>query len=75
MGGGRHHRDHDGRGPRRRPGHPELEGRLDGAALRVPVVDGSVVDLAVLLETQVTRDEVNAVFEEAGRSGALHERG
>ena len=33
---------------------PELAGRLDGVALRVPVVDGSLVDLAVLLDREVT---------------------
>ena len=33
---------------------PELAGRLDGVALRVPVVDGSLVDLAVLLDRDVT---------------------
>ena len=41
---------------------PELAGRLDGVALRVPVVDGSLVDLAVLLDRDVTADEVNAAF-------------
>ena len=33
---------------------PELDGKLDGVALRVPVVDGSLVDLAVLLDREVT---------------------
>ena len=47
---------------------PELAGRLDGVALRVPVVDGSLVDLAVLLDREVTVDEVNAAFEAAARS-------
>ncbi|MCX6399835.1 MAG: type I glyceraldehyde-3-phosphate dehydrogenase [Propionibacteriales bacterium] len=41
---------------------PELAGRLDGVALRVPVVDGSLVDLGVLLERDVTAAEVNAAF-------------
>jgi glyceraldehyde 3-phosphate dehydrogenase len=50
---------------------PSLAGRLDGVALRVPVVDGSLVDLAVLLEREVTRDEVNAAFEEASGAGPL----
>ena len=44
---------------------PELAGRLDGVALRVPVVDGSLVDLAVLLDREVTVAEVNAAFEAA----------
>lgn len=41
---------------------PELAGRLDGVALRVPVVDGSLVDLGVLLERDVTAVEVNTAF-------------
>ncbi len=50
---------------------PELAGRLDGAALRVPVVDGSLVDLGALLGTDVTADDVNAAFEAAGAQGSL----
>jgi glyceraldehyde 3-phosphate dehydrogenase len=50
---------------------PRLTGRLDGIALRVPVVDGSLVDLAVLLEREVTADEVNAAFEAASQAGPL----
>jgi glyceraldehyde 3-phosphate dehydrogenase len=50
---------------------PELEGKLDGVALRVPVVDGSLVDLAVVLDSEVTVDEVNAAFEAAARSREL----
>ena len=38
---------------------PEIAGRLDGAALRVPVVDGSLVDLGALLGTDVTAEDVN----------------
>ena len=49
---------------------PELAGRLDGVALRVPVVDGSLVDLAVLLDREVTVDEVNAAFEAAAQRRA-----
>jgi glyceraldehyde 3-phosphate dehydrogenase len=44
---------------------PALAGRLDGVALRVPVEDGSLTDLAVLLERDVTTDEVNAAFRRA----------
>jgi glyceraldehyde 3-phosphate dehydrogenase len=44
---------------------PELKGRLDGIAMRVPVVDGSVTDLVVNLEREVTRDEVNAAYRAA----------
>jgi glyceraldehyde 3-phosphate dehydrogenase len=50
---------------------PELDGRLDGVALRVPVVTGSLVDLAVVLDREVTADEVNAAFEAASRTEAL----
>ena len=42
---------------------PELAGRLDGVALRVPVADGSLVDLGVLLDAEATADEVNDAFE------------
>jgi glyceraldehyde 3-phosphate dehydrogenase len=42
---------------------PALEGRLDGLAVRVPVEDGSLTDLTVLLEREVTVDQVNAAFE------------
>lgn len=44
---------------------PELEGKLDGMAMRVPVPDGSATDLVVNLEREVTRDEVNAAFKAA----------
>ena len=50
---------------------PELKGRLDGVALRVPVVDGSLVDLAVLLDRDVTADEVNTAFAAAAAEGPL----
>ncbi len=50
---------------------PVMKGRLDGVALRVPVVDGSLVDLAVLLDRDVTVDEVNAAFKAAGAEGQL----
>lgn len=44
---------------------PELDGKLDGIAMRVPVPDGSVTDLVVELGRDVTRDEVNAAFKSA----------
>ena len=53
---------------------PELAGRLDGVALRVPVVDGSLVDLAVLPDRKVTVEEVNAAFAEASHSAELEGR-
>ena len=39
---------------------PELEGKLDGIAMRVPVPDGSTVDLVTLMESNVTVEGVNA---------------
>ncbi|MDH6522163.1 type I glyceraldehyde-3-phosphate dehydrogenase [Streptomyces sp. SAI-090] len=44
---------------------PELAGTLDGIAVRVPVEDGSLTDLSVVLERPVTADAVNAAFREA----------
>jgi glyceraldehyde 3-phosphate dehydrogenase len=44
---------------------PELSGTLDGIAVRVPVEDGSLTDLSVVLDRPVTADEVNAAFREA----------
>ncbi len=44
---------------------PELKGKLDGIAMRVPVPTGSVTDLVVELEREVTKDEVNAAFQKA----------
>jgi glyceraldehyde 3-phosphate dehydrogenase len=44
---------------------PELEGKLDGIAMRVPVPTGSVTDLVIELEREVTKDEVNAAFQKA----------
>ncbi|GHC85889.1 glyceraldehyde-3-phosphate dehydrogenase [Nocardiopsis terrae] len=44
---------------------PELAGKLDGMAMRVPVPDGSATDLVVTLDREVTRDEVNAAFKAA----------
>jgi len=44
---------------------PELKGKFDGMAMRVPVPDGSVTDLVVELDREVTKDEVNAAFRAA----------
>ncbi|MCH1525513.1 MAG: type I glyceraldehyde-3-phosphate dehydrogenase [Candidatus Actinomarina sp.] len=44
---------------------PELNGKLDGMAMRVPVPDGSVVDLVVELNKEVTIDEVNEAVKNA----------
>ncbi|MFT4572773.1 MAG: glyceraldehyde 3-phosphate dehydrogenase [Myxococcota bacterium] len=44
---------------------PELEGRLDGLAMRVPVPDGSVVDLTVELNTSTTVEQLNDAIQTA----------
>ena len=44
---------------------PNLDGKLDGMAMRVPVPDGSTVDLVVELESEVTAEEVNRIVREA----------
>lgn len=44
---------------------PELDGKLDGMAIRVPTPNVSLVDLVVELNTRITRDEVNSAFKEA----------
>ncbi len=44
---------------------PELKGKLDGFATRVPTPDGSMVDLTVELEREVTIDEINAAMKAA----------
>jgi glyceraldehyde 3-phosphate dehydrogenase len=54
---------------------PELKGKLDGMAMRVPVPDGSVTDLVVQLNGEATKDEVNAAFQAAAEGplkGYLH---
>jgi glyceraldehyde 3-phosphate dehydrogenase len=50
---------------------PDLAGRLDGVALRVPVDDGSLCDLAVQLRTPATAAEVNAAFAAAAEERLL----
>jgi len=44
---------------------PELEGRMNGVALRVPTPTVSIVDFVAILEREVTKEEVNAAFKEA----------
>jgi glyceraldehyde 3-phosphate dehydrogenase len=44
---------------------PQLKGKLDGMAMRVPVPTGSVTDLVVELGREVTKEEVNAAFQKA----------
>jgi glyceraldehyde 3-phosphate dehydrogenase len=49
---------------------PDIKGRLDGIAVRVPVEDESLTDLAVLLSRETTVEEVNDAFRRAA-TGAL----
>lgn len=44
---------------------PEMKGRLDGLAFRVPVPDGSVTDFTAVLAKAATKDEINAAFKAA----------
>ena len=44
---------------------PELDGKLNGMAMRVPVKDGSIVDLVVELGKETTAEEINAAMKEA----------
>ncbi|MDF3302007.1 type I glyceraldehyde-3-phosphate dehydrogenase [Streptomyces tropicalis] len=50
---------------------PQLKGKLDGIAMRVPVPTGSATDLVVQLQREVTKDEVNAAFKKAAEDGDL----
>ncbi len=44
---------------------PELSGKLSGGAMRVPVSDGSLVDLVLELNTSVTKEEINQMFSDS----------
>ncbi|MEY4369173.1 MAG: glyceraldehyde 3-phosphate dehydrogenase [Pseudomonadota bacterium] len=50
---------------------PELDGKLDGYAIRVPTINVSVVDLCFIAARDTTVDEVNAIMKEAA-DGSLH---
>ncbi|MBM7559953.1 type I glyceraldehyde-3-phosphate dehydrogenase [Marinitoga litoralis] len=47
---------------------PELKGKLDGIAMRVPTPDGSITDLTVVVEKETTAEEVNAAMKEASET-------
>jgi glyceraldehyde 3-phosphate dehydrogenase len=51
---------------------PELAGRLNGFAVRVPMPTGSLVDLTVETECQTSAEEVNAAFARLADVGSLH---
>ena len=50
---------------------PELKGRLDGLALRVPVPDGSITDIVAVVGSEVTKDDVNNAYREAAQSSGM----
>jgi glyceraldehyde 3-phosphate dehydrogenase len=50
---------------------PELKGKLDGMAMRVPIPDGSVTDLVAIVGREVSADEVNAAFKAAAEDSSL----
>jgi glyceraldehyde 3-phosphate dehydrogenase len=50
---------------------PELKGKLDGSAIRVPVPDGSIIDLTFVPGRATTRDEVNEILKTASESARL----
>ncbi len=50
---------------------PQLKGKLNGTSIRVPVQDVSIVDLTVVVNKTVTKEEVNAAFKKAAESGKL----
>jgi glyceraldehyde 3-phosphate dehydrogenase len=50
---------------------PELKGKLDGSAIRVPVPDGSLIDLTFTPKRDTTRDEVNQILKAASESPRL----
>jgi glyceraldehyde 3-phosphate dehydrogenase len=50
---------------------PELKGKIDGIAIRVPTPDVSMTDLAVVVEKPVTVEEINAAFLKASQTGDL----
>ena len=50
---------------------PEMAGKLDGFAMRVPTPNVSVVDLVAFVEKQTTKEEVNAALKKASETGSL----
>ena len=50
---------------------PELKGKLDGSAVRVPVPDGSIIDLTFTPGRETSRDEVNQILKAASGSQRL----
>jgi glyceraldehyde 3-phosphate dehydrogenase len=51
---------------------PELKGKFDGLAVRVPTVDVSLVDLTLETEKPVSKDSIHAAMKKASESGPMH---
>ena len=51
---------------------PELKGKMDGIAMRVPIPDGSVTDLVCVLKDEVSSEQVNQAYKAASESERLH---
>jgi glyceraldehyde 3-phosphate dehydrogenase (phosphorylating) len=51
---------------------PELKGKMDGIAMRVPIPDGSVTDLVCVLKDEVSAEQVNQAYKAASESERLH---
>jgi len=47
---------------------PHLKGKLDGVAMRVPVIDGSLTDLTVILKKETTKEEINQAMKNAAET-------
>ncbi len=50
---------------------PAMQGRLDGVAIRVPVADGSLTDVTMVVRGSITAQDVNQAFREASTKGPL----
>jgi glyceraldehyde 3-phosphate dehydrogenase len=50
---------------------PELKGKLDGLALRVPVPDGSITDIVAVVGSETNKEEVNDAYREAAQSAGM----
>ncbi len=50
---------------------PELEGKLDGMAMRVPIPDGSIVDLVLVLNEETSAEKINEALRDAAKSERL----
>ena len=47
---------------------PELNGKMDGMALRVPVSNGSIIDIVLTLHREVTKEEVNKALKDSSNA-------